>query len=137
MDMWPVQFLNLLLAEDVGAREVLEMRLAGLYIASLNVRGGAEGDDEVGLLGRHGLDIIGVIVCIVAREGLAAREARLLSLAFVAGRVHHLHAVNVTRVHDSGDVIVCGAAGALEGDLGEHAGVVCATFRDRVGVTDP
>ena len=95
------------------------------------VAAAAEGDNDGGLLGGLGLDVVGQVVGVVAGEGLAAR-GRGLGL----GRVHHVDTVVVSGVDDGRDIEVGQAVPALEVDLGEHAGDVVAAAGDSVGVAN-
>lgn len=73
----------------------------GLGVAGSNIGSGvAQGHDEVRLLGRHGLDVIGLVVGRVAREVAASRHERLGKGRELGSRVHLLDTILVIAVDD-------------------------------------
>lgn len=89
-----------------------------------------KGGDDVVLVSDLGLDIIGKVVGVVARERLAARHGLL-----GVGRPHLLDAVLVVRVNDGRDIEVGEAHPASEEKLTEHARLVLRTLSNGVEVT--
>lgn len=92
----------------------------------------AQGDDDVGLVGDLGLDVVGQVVGVVAGEGVAARDGGVGGFS----RVHEHDVVGVGGVDNGGHVKVGRTAPALEVDLGEHAGDVRVAGSDSVGVAN-
>jgi hypothetical protein len=88
-----------------------------------------ESGDDVGLVSNLGLDIIGQVVGVVAREVLAARHG----LLGVSGP-HLLDAVLVVGVNDGRDIEVGEAHPASEEKLAKHAGLVLRALGDSVEV---
>lgn len=83
----------------------------------------------MGLVSDLGLDIIGEVVGVVAREVLAARHGLL-----GVGRPHLLDAVLVVGVNDGRDIEVSEAHPASEEKLTKHTGLVLGALSDGVEV---
>ena len=125
-------------AQNPLVREDGRIGLLGLSGAS-GVGGSAKGADQVGLRSRLGLNVIGQVVGVGAREDVAARGDQGVGQAGggEAGRVDHLDAVDVVGVDDGRDVKEGLTGPAVEGDLAEHARDVGLAGRDRVEVALP
>lgn len=92
-----------------------ERRLFLLEVTAANLSV-ADSNDEVGLLGRNRLDVVGRVVGGVAREDDASRDDGLGLGLLKASRVHLLDSVVVVGVHDGRDVKVGQAIPAVEGN---------------------
>ena len=90
-----------------------------------------ETDELIGISGL-GLDVVGKVVGVVAREGLAARERSV-----GVQREHLLDTINIIWVDDSRDIKVSHASPGIEADFTEHTGSVVGAFGDRVPVANP
>lgn len=87
--------------------------------------------DDMGLLSDLGLDVVGKVVGVVAREFLAARHGGL-----GLGRPHLLDAVLVIGIDNGGDIEVGLSVLARELDLAKHARLVLLALFDGVEVAN-
>ena len=93
-------------------------------------RASAQRDNDVAVLGDLGLDVVGQVVGVVAREVLASGHEALIR------GPHLLDVVLVQGVDDGRDVKVRLAI-SVEVDLAQHAGLVRLAIDDGVEVADP
>lgn len=97
--------------------------------------GAGLGPDEalkLGLRRRQRLDVVGQVVSVAAREGLAPAHRALARLG-----VQHLHSVVVIWVDDSADIEEVRAAEAVPANFTEHTGLVLLALRHGVPVAYP
>lgn len=87
---------------------------------------------ELGLRCGQRLDVVWLVVCVAAREGLTPAQRGLAVL-----RVQHLHSVVVIRVDDGADIEEVRAAETVPAHFTEHAGLVLLALRDGVPVAYP
>ena len=87
--------------------------------------------DDVGLISDLGLDVVGKVVGVVAREFLATRHGGL-----GLGRPHLLDAVLVIGIDNGGDIEVGLSVVARELDLAKHARLVLLALLNGVEVAN-
>lgn len=94
--------------------------------------GCAEKADKLVGVGAEGSNIIPLVVCVGARERLAARDGRV-----AVEREDLLDAICIIWVDDSRDIEVGSTSEAIETDLSEHAWDVGCSVRNGVPVANP
>lgn len=92
----------------------------------------AEKADQVNVRSAESSDVIPLVVCVGAREGLATRE---WSLEVLWG--DHLDTDVVVRLDDGRDVEVSVSVVSLEANLTKHTWDILSSLGDRVPVADP
>lgn len=92
----------------------------------------AEKTDELIGFGGLGLNIIPLVVCVIARKGLAARDRGIGSEG-----EELLDTVDIIWVDDSGDIEVGHSSPGVEADFTEHTASIFGSLRDSEPVTYP